>query len=138
MRRFSITLVSRLVLNLRAQRLRSSGTSIEHRIGERRFQAGLPVARPPMTAAERPRSCCWIKQIDRGNCACGSVRRSLMLRSPAGTPDNNTKTPSHKHSVKGGVLRYKKTKNYFRTVTGVTSSYMATLRSSRGRFARSL
>lgn len=51
----SITLISRLMLNLRAQSSAQAGlpSSIE---SERRFQAGLPVARPPppMSAAEGP------------------------------------------------------------------------------------
>jgi len=46
----SITLVSRLMLNLRAQSSAQAGlpSSVE---SERRFQAALPVARPPMTGS---------------------------------------------------------------------------------------
>lgn len=51
--RVSTTLVNRLVLNLRERALSQLPTTVET---ERRWQAGLPVARRPMTSVRNPSS----------------------------------------------------------------------------------
>jgi hypothetical protein len=51
--RISTTLVTRLVLNLRERALSQLPTTVET---ERRWQAGLPVARRPMTSIQNPSS----------------------------------------------------------------------------------
>ncbi|KAH9169212.1 hypothetical protein EDB89DRAFT_1494129 [Lactarius sanguifluus] len=68
----SITLVSRLMLNLRAQSTIQPGlpTSIE---SERRFQAALPTPPRPLSPIDRSRTPGYpIKQDDMGNSVCGS------------------------------------------------------------------